>query len=65
MGSRVALDELQRQPAAPAGVDVARRRVDEQPQPSQRAAAVQARHQVVGQRDRLQRARQDELGRGG
>ena len=57
--------ELQRQLARPAGVDVAGGGVDEQPQAPQRAAAVQPRHDVVGQGDRLQRAGEDELARTG
>ena len=46
-----------------ARVDVAGGRVDQQPQPAEAGLALEARHEVVGQRDPLQRRAQHELAR--
>ncbi len=53
--------QLERDVAVPARVDEARRRMDEQPEPPQRALALEPRHQVVGQLDPLERRAEHEL----
>src|SRR5438270_5700614 len=55
--------ELEREVAGKAGVDEAGRGVDQQPDPAERALALQAGHQVVRQLDALERLREDELAR--
>ena len=49
--------------AVPARVDEARGRVDQQPEPPQRALALEPRDQVVGQRHALERRAEHELPR--
>ena len=53
--------ELERQVAVPARVHVAGRRVDQQAEPAEARLALQARDEVVGDRDALQRGPQHEL----
>src|SRR5437588_2458663 len=55
--------ELEREVAGEAGVDEAGGGVDQQPDPAERALALQAGHQVVRQLDALERLREDELAR--
>src|SRR3954467_3395826 len=55
--------QLERQVALPGGVDEAGRGVDQQAEPAEGALALEARDDVVGQRDRLEGLAQDELAR--
>ena len=55
--------QLEGEVAVPARVDKACGRVDQQPEPAQRALALEPRHEIVGQRDPLERRPEHELAR--
>ena len=61
IGSVATFDELERDVPREAGVDEPGGRVRQQPEPPERALALEARRDVVGQRDELERRPEHEL----
>ncbi len=61
MGRLATFEKLEGEVTVPAGVDEARRGVDQEAQPPERALALEPGDEIVGERDPLQGRAQDEL----